>query len=304
MNENELKKLSAEMNALLTFYKSSFNKNDIHKLLITDTFLCKKSAEIVELFLKNKGFRVSIYAPKNLQTSDIESFHLSLSEIVRDLSTELDGYRKSGYKIIFNLTGGFKSINSFMQSMASIWADESIYIFETSRELLSIPRLPLKIDETIFRKKIETFRYLEDGIKIDEETLKDIPKSLILKINEEYILSPWGEIVWQKVKKELFKELLSYRMISYSTEFRKNFGKLNENEKIQINEMLDLLDKYKFTKDEKFNLKSLRYHALSGKISQQYKYEFYPFSGDNSRRAYCNEKNGKVIIEKIDSHLK
>ncbi len=303
--DEELKRLSAEINALLHFYKKGYLKNDFHKLLITDTYLGKKAAEIVEEVLKLKGIsNISIYSPKDLKTSDIESFHLSLSEIVKDLSEELEGYKNSGYKIIFNLTGGFKSVNSFMQSMASLWADETIYIFESSEELLTIPRLPLKVDESIFKEKIEVFRYLEDGLKVDEKELENIPKSLIVKIGDEYTLSPWGEIVWQKVKRDIFKKLIDYRMIEYSNEFKKDFEKLSDNEKIQINKMFDLLDKYKITGEEKFNLKSLNYHSLSGEIASKYSYEFYPFDGNDSRRAFCNERDGKVIVEKIGPHLK
>jgi len=303
-NHEELKQLSAELNALIRFYKDNFLKNDFHKLLITDTYLGKKSAELIEYVLKLKSINnISIYSPKDLKTSDMESFHLSLSEVVKDLSEELEGYKNSGYKIIFNLTGGFKSVNSFMQSMASLWADETIYIFEKSDELLTIPRLPVRVDESVFNEKIEIFRFLEDGLNVDEKELKNIPKSLIIKIGNEYILSPWGEIVWQKVKLELFKNLVNYKMIEYSNEFKKDFEKMNDNEKFQINKMLDLLDKYKFTNDEKFNLRSLRYHELKGKIVQKYSHEFYPFDGDDSRRAYCNEKDRKVIVEKIDAHL-
>ncbi|QCT95329.1 putative CRISPR-associated protein [Caminibacter mediatlanticus TB-2] len=304
-NNEELKRLSAEINALFHFYKNGFLSKDFHKLLITDTYLGKKSAEIVEEVLKLKGIsNISIYSPQDLKTSDIESFHLSLSEIVKDLSEELEGYKSSGYKVIFNLTGGFKSVNSFMQSMASLWADETIYIFESSKELLTIPRLPLKVDEDIFKEKIEVFRYLEDGLNVDENELENIPKSLIIKIGDEYTLSPWGEIVWQKVKRDIFKNLINYKIIEYSNEFKKDFEKLNDNEKFQINKMLDLLDKYKFSGEEKFNLHSLRYHSLSGEIASKYGFEFYPFDGNDSRRAFCNEKDGKVIIEKIDAHLK
>jgi len=302
-DNKKLEDLSAELNALLKYYKNDFNRNDFHKLLVTDTYLGKKSAEVVKTILEDKGFKVDIYAPKDLKTSDIESFHISLSEIVKDLSEELEGYKISGYKIIFNLTGGFKSVNSFVQSMASLWADESIYVFESSQELLTIPRLPLKVDEDIFKEKVEVFRLLEDGLEVNENIIKNIPKTLIVKIGDDYILSPWGEIVWQKVKFEIFKNLINYEFIEYSNEFKKDFDKLNNKEKIQINKMLDLLDKYKRTNDEKFNLRSLRYHDLKGQIAKKYSHEFYPFDGDDSRRAYCNEKDGKVIVEKIDAHL-
>lgn len=300
-DDAKLKRLSAELNALLRLYKNGFDTQDFHKLLVTDTYLGKKAAELLETFLKSKGFNVDIYAPRDLRTSDLESFHLSLSEIVKDLSSELEGYKESGYKILFNLTGGFKSINSFMQSMASLWADESIYIFETSDELLTIPRLPLKIDNEIFAKNLHTFRMLEHGLPVEREKLRSIPKSLVIQINDEYTLSPWGEMAWQKAKLDLYKNLIDFEYIEYTDEFIKNFMKINDKERIQINKKLDLLDMYRRTNDERFNPSSLRFHTL--KNVEKYSHEFYPFDGNDSRRAYCNLDGRKVIIEKIGDHL-
>ncbi len=56
--------------------------------------------------------------------------------------------------------------------------------------------------------------------------------------------------------------------------------------------------------EKQVNLRSFRYHKLTGKITKQYSHEFYPFDGGDSRRCYCNEKGGKTILEKIDAHLK
>lgn len=52
------------------------------------------------------------------------------------------------------------------------------------------------------------------------------------------------------------------------------------------------------------NLKSLRHHSLQGEISKKYSHGFYPFDGDDSRRVYWNEKDNKIVLEKIDDHLK
>ncbi len=64
-----------------------------------------------------------------------------------------------------------------------------------------------------------------------------------------------------------------------------------------------MLEKYILT-ERKENLKSLNYHRLEGKIASSYTHEFYPFEGNDSRRVYCNERNGEIIIEKLDAHLK
>jgi len=212
----------------------------------------------------------------------------------------ISNYQESGYEIIFNLTGGFKGVNSFLQTMASLYADRSIYIFESGDELLEIPRMPIKIDEEFFRDNFDILRKIEKNINVNVS----LPSSIVIKIAQEYTLSPWGEIVWQKYKIDYFKNNLLKPItnkIKYSKELEKDFEKLSSNEKYQFNKSIEKLEDFILHGD---NLKSLRYHTLSGNISQKYNAEFYPFDGNDSKRAYCNEDNGVITIEKIDSHLK
>ena len=304
LNAHELKRLSAELNTLVTFYDNRFDAQDFHLLLHTDTYLGTVTAEILEYFLKSRGLQVGKFLAKDLNTDSTEAFEWSLGEIIKDLSQTIEGYRARGYEIIFNLTGGFKGSNSFLQTMASLYADKSIYIFETGKELLVIPRLPIKIDEEFFEKNLDIFRALELGIEVDEDVLQDLPKSVIAQIGDEYILSPWGEIAWQKYKSMLYQERLIEPLsqaIEYSETFKKDFTSLNPIEKLQLNNSIDNLEKYIL---DKTNLRSLRYHPLKGEISRRYSHEFYPFDGNDSRRVYCNEVDGHIILEKIDAHLK
>jgi putative CRISPR-associated protein (TIGR02619 family) len=303
LDNNSLKRLSAELNALITFYGGNFNNKDFHLVLHTDTYLGEKIAEILEFFLTSKGVACNKFRAKDLKTSSVEEFEWALGGVVKDLSEIIDDYKISGYEIIFNLTGGFKGVNSFLQTMASLWADKSIYIFESSSKLLEIPRMPITIDYKLFENNLEEFLKLERGERVN---LENIPKSIVLKLGDEYVLSPWGEIVWQKFKSEYLKENLinPYKeRITFSNEFKKDFQKLNPHEKSQLNKKLIELSKMIKTNKE-YNPSSLRYHSLSGEIASKYKYEFYPFDGNDSRRVFCNETNGKIVIEKIDSHLK
>jgi len=304
LSNEEVRKLSAELNALLNFYANGFKKEDMHLLLYTDTYFGKKVAEILKYFLENEGFGVINFLAKDLKTSNVEEFQLALSEVVKDISEIINNFKLQNYEIIFNLTGGFKSVNSFLQTMASLYADKSIYIFETSNELLEIPRLPINIDEKFFEENLDILRKLEKELEVEKDKVEKLPKSIVLKIGDEYILSPWGEIVWQKYKNELFSKVLITPIIEnikYSKEFIKDFDKLNPSERYQLNKSIEKLENYVIKKE---NLKSLKYHSLSGQIAQKYSHEFYPFDGNDSRRVYCNEKGENIILEKIDSHLK
>ena len=303
-DENKLKKISAELNALVTFYNNNFKKDDYHLLLHTDTYLGDEVASILEYFLQSKGLIAEKFCATDLNTNSLEEFQLSLTEIIKNLSERIEGFKNSGYEIIFNLTGGFKGSNSFLQTMASLYADKSFYIFETGKELLIIPRLPIKIDEEFFSKNIKIFRANEIGLDIKQEIFKKLPKSVVNQIGNEYFISPWGEIVWQKYKNEIYRKKLIMPIsdnIIYSTEFKKDFEKLNSFEKFQLNKSVDKLEKYI---TDNINPSSLRYHELKGEVAKQYSYEFYPFDGNDSRRVFCNENDNKIILGKIDSHLK
>jgi len=302
-SNEELRKLSAELNALISFYNGEFNNKDMHYLFVTDTYLGEVVVDILKDFLISKGLQVQKFIAKDLNTSSLEEFEMALSDVIKDLSEDFEGYKSSGYEIIFNLTGGYKSVNSFLQTMATLWADKSIYIFESSNELLEIPKLPLKLDNEIFDKYFEIFKKLEENGVFNEEELKNIPSSLYIKIDKNYGLSSWGAIVWEKYKNEYMKKNLIPLIdnVKFSKEFLKDFEKLNPSEKYQINKTLQKLENY-ILKNE--NLKSLRYHSLSGEIAQKYSHEFYPFDGNDSRRVFCNEENNKIILEKIDDHLK
>jgi putative CRISPR-associated protein (TIGR02619 family) len=303
-SNEDLKKISAELNALVTFYNGDFKRADFHLLLHTDTYLGEQTSNIIEHFLRHKGLQVQKLLAKDLKTSSVEEFELSLSEVINELSEIIEGYKNNGYEIIFNLTGGFKGSNSFLQTMASLYADKSIYIFEAAKELLTVPRLPIKLDEALFENNINIFRGLELGLEIDTKKVEKLPKSIVNHIGDEYIISPWGEMAWQKYKKEYYQKNIIdpiSEKIKYSENFIKDVNSLDPSELYQLNKAIDKLEKYVSTGK---NLKSLNYHELKGEISKKYSHEFYPFDGNNSRRAYCNEENGVVIIENIDAHLK
>ncbi len=51
---DELKKFSAEFKSIFTYEEKPSDIN-IYRLLVTDTYLCKKAAELVKHVLENKG---------------------------------------------------------------------------------------------------------------------------------------------------------------------------------------------------------------------------------------------------------
>ena len=163
-SETDLAKLSAEMNALLKFYDSNPTPQDMHILIHTDTWLGRATGNLLRQILEQRGFSVDTPTIQDLRTQDLDSFQLALSELVKWAAETLPAYQQGHYKIIFNLTGGFKSIQGFMQTLAMLYADETVYIFEGNKELLRLPRLPVRLDgEQIVHDHLAVLRPLALG---------------------------------------------------------------------------------------------------------------------------------------------
>lgn len=299
---DEVKKASAELNVLFTFYKNNIDKNDYHQLLHTDTYFGKKSAHLIEAYLKHHGMKVELFSLVDLQTSKEEEFHVALAELVKELSPKLLDYKEAGYEIVFNLTGGFKSINSFLQTVASLYAHKSIYMFENGQEILTIPQLPIKIDEEIVLKNIDIFRKLALNIKTDGKAVERVPKSLVLKIGEDYTLSAWGEVIWQQEKRKIYSQKFlgsPFMLVKISKEFEKVANALQPNRLYEINEKIDQLIKFK-----KFgeNPASLSFKELKGKPKHKSTHEFY-INSDEAKRGYCHIEKNKIVLDEYGEHL-
>ena len=143
--------LSAELNGLLAYQNiveatPNAPPNEYY-LVVTDTYLGNAAFECIEDWLcRNFGRRAVRMTAGGLNTSDVADFRAALAGIAKQLGEELSKWRERRYRVVFNLTGGFKSVNGFMQAVGMLFADECFYLFEGSRELMRVPRLPITLD--------------------------------------------------------------------------------------------------------------------------------------------------------------
>jgi len=82
-----------------------------------------------------------------LRTNRLASFRVALADLTEQLDTLVRSYREQGWFVVFNLTGGFKSLNGYLQTLGMISADRCVFIFEGAPELMEIPRLPVRLSE-------------------------------------------------------------------------------------------------------------------------------------------------------------
>ena len=252
----EVRKASAELNGLLGFYDNQLNQaeGDQHILLHTDTLQGKVVAEVLEQFLSGKGVAVSTQDFRDLRTDKLEAFHSGLAGVINWCRETLPGYRDEKYHIVFNLTGGFKSIQGWMQTLGMFYADEIIYIFESGRELLRIPRIPVAIESAAvdaIRDNLPLFRRLGagGGQCKTSEIARGIPEAFFYVVENEAGLSPWGQVVWDQAKAELYSEKVLDSpdlLIMYSDKFKRAAAsdRLSKEQKRIINERLDDLSEY------------------------------------------------------------
>lgn len=242
MDTHALRKSSAELNSLLGIYKKGWtgNKRDIHFLIATDTYQGRATASVIQDYLKRTFDAVEVIIPPHLNTRSKANFRDGIKWLLEWCDKTLEGYKLSEYEIIFNLTGGFKSLQGYLNTIGMFYADKITYIFERSEELIYIPRLPIEIDIDLFEENASLFLQLHHtGEGIEGKRIEDIPQVMLEEYERSrYVLSDWGELSWNKSKRLILSEqLLGLPLIHYENSFIKDYHKMNEiEEKVRLQE--------------------------------------------------------------------
>ena len=300
-------KMSAELNGIVNLYKGTIpSSGDFHLLLSTDTWLGEETAKLVKMWLltKSQHLIVDVYRHTDLQTEEICAFQLSLSDLVKKLGEELPSYSKNGYKIIFNLTGGFKSVQGFLQSIANFYADETVYIFESSSELLRIPRLPITMDMgSIVEKHITDFRKISLGLPVQNAI--HIPEILLFEMDGQTQLSAWGELVWKQSRNILYKQRLCPSPspeIIFSKQFEKDNTALPDDRLELINHRIDQLAKY--LNNNAYNPESLNFKKLSNeRIMKPSTHEMDAWHDKDAKRIFGHFEHDQFVLDTLGKGL-
>jgi putative CRISPR-associated protein (TIGR02619 family) len=303
-SETDLAKLSAEMNALLKFYDSNPTPQDMHILIHTDTWLGRATGNLLRQILEQRGFSVDTPTIQDLRTQDLDSFQLALSELVKWAAETLPAYQQGHYKIIFNLTGGFKSIQGFMQTLAMLYADETVYIFEGNKELLRLPRLPVRLDgEQIVHDHLAVLRPLALGLPVSRDAVDALPETLVLRLDDDRALSPWGELLWQQHKSAVYRESFhaapSAKILLTDT-FQRSIAGLSPDRYERLNQQIDKLAQYLHSQ-RATNLASLDVKALHVQRHGGCTHEFDAWHDQNAKRVFGWLKGDTFICEILEN---
>ncbi len=238
-----LRKASAELNGILGLYQGTLpaNSGDTHWLIATDTYQGQVAASIARDFLKQHFHNTQIFTPAGLSTRDKATFMEGIKELLQWCDETLPGYHHSGYTIHFNLTGGFKSLQGYLNTIGMFYADQISYIFESGEELITIPRLPIKLEREIFEHNASLFLQLSQSNEgLPTATLSAIPDVMLDRIDDRCLLSTWGQLGWNNAKERILAtRLIELPMIAYEESFRRDFqDNTQAREKVRLQEII------------------------------------------------------------------
>jgi len=141
-------KKSAELNSIMKF---GLDRVQHVYLLNTDTDEGELCAAAIEAWLKGNRVLVDRKRIKGFGSGNFADGLVNLRNAVVDII-------KANYKTHFlylNCTGGFKPEASMLVLLASIFAIPAYYIYETSRELVMIPPLPIPVGKNLLKVACE-----------------------------------------------------------------------------------------------------------------------------------------------------
>ncbi len=302
---------SAEINGLrgLATPDPAADRRDEHFLLTTATWLGQRAGEVLADWLRRQGLAASAVPITDLVVTDLAEFHSGIDHLVRWVATTIPGYRDRQYRVVFHLTGAFKGLMGAMVPLGMLWADEIVYRFESSAEMLRIPRLPLRIDDgELVRSRLPLFRRLGWGGEVPTAETAGIPEALLTVLEGRAGLSTWGGLYWETSKQTLYKERIwdsPSPRLQLAGQFLNHCADLPLRRRFDLNERIDELARYlESDRDPNRIPSSLRFKSLEGEPVPGCTHEFYAWSDGDARRCFGHfDNNGVFHVKILGKHL-
>ena len=157
-------------------------RSDLHYLMATDTALGHRIGELIASSLREMGRNVELVVPVGLSTRSQASFTAGLRRVVRWCESTLVGQRETGRRVVFHLSGGFKSLLGALNLVGMFYADEVAYRFEGPGALLiRNPSLPLAARLDLSAPELALLAALAecDGLSVRAERVAGWPAALV-----------------------------------------------------------------------------------------------------------------------------
>jgi putative CRISPR-associated protein (TIGR02619 family) len=182
---------------------------DLHYLIATDTALGHRIGELIASSLREMGRNVELVVPVGLSTRSQASFIAGLRRVVRWCESTLVGQRETGRRVVFHLSGGFKSLLGALNLVGMFYADEVAYRFEgPGAPLIRNPSLPLAARLDLSAPELGLLAVLAecDGLSVRAERVAGWPAALVdTNGHGQASISPWGLLAWYDNKRQVFE---------------------------------------------------------------------------------------------------
>ena len=292
-----LRQRSAEINGLASFYGGQLTGKDHHIFVATDTWLGDQAAQAIAAVLQGYGQSTEVKRVQDLRTDDLPAYRGALSELVHWAYDTLPDYKRKGYHLVFNLTGGFKAVQGFMQTLGMLHADECVYVYERSAQLIRLPRLPIKMHADSFvRNHLLQFRRMAMGFEVPLPEVQAVPEALLFALDRAATLSEWGDMVWREIRDEIYQEKLypsPSSKLQWKTDFEQTVQGVERRALRDINAKIDDLARFletgKVTKSLDF--KQLKCGAIQGST-----HEMDAWSDRDGKRLFGHYNSANVFV--------
>lgn len=300
---------SAELAGLVRFYGDRFTpeakRRDVHYFLASDTFVGRMTRDLAMGWLRNQRFEqvVPLDVP-GIRTSSLGEFRLGTADLTERLEDLVRAQRGARHRVSFNLAGGFKSVNAYLQMLGALWADEVFFVFEGSPELIRIPRLPVTLDiEGQVRDHLDQYRRLASLRVLARTAVPDIPDGFCYFLGDEVELSPWVFAAFSAARGRLYGERV-WPPWSESVALGPAFlatttGRAADRLRL-LNERIDDLCRYAVTNQPltRLDLKPLRGNPVQGST-----HEADAWSDGSAERLFLHREGATWIIDRLAKAL-
>lgn len=246
-NIDEIREASAELNGIYGLYDNNLEqgKADTHLLITTDTAQGLVASELVETFLKNQGvMNTNTYYTPGFSLNESTTFAEGIANLFNYVQEVILSSKKTQQTICFNLVGSFKAIQGYFNTIGMFYADEIIYVFEGSQEIIKIPKLPVQVDKSdIEPYKVQLAMMDVGDVPKSWTEAQKVPLDWVLIDGQEMTLSTWGKLLWSQCKDFFLSQdkPLDFPHIHYESSFiddYKNDRNKKTEEKISLQETL------------------------------------------------------------------
>jgi len=226
----QAQKQSAELNGIVRLGVSGA---DVHYLIATDTLQGRLCATIAADWIRRFGAAATPEPIHGLTTADSESFRAGINNLLIWCDDTLPACRAQRRRVVFNLVGGFKAMQAYLQALGMFYADEIVYIFESGRDLIRIPRLPVDWDhESLAKNAAVIARLAHEAEDVTPAMVASVPEAYLEIVNidgrDVVVLSTWGKAAWlQNRERILSGELFHYPGLAYAPSFVRDFEALD-----------------------------------------------------------------------------